>query len=71
MLLVLGPIAVIVGLLMLARKRVENWPVWVAVNVVSVGLFAVKGLWLTVLLYSLFTALALAGWRAWTRLARD
>ena len=29
---------------------------WVAVNVVSVGLFACKGLWLTVLLYALFAA---------------
>jgi nicotinamide mononucleotide transporter len=34
-----------------------------------VVLFAVKGLWLTVLLYALFTAMALAGWRAWRQLA--
>ncbi|MFY9509578.1 MAG: nicotinamide riboside transporter PnuC [Rubrivivax sp.] len=61
----------IAGTLLLARKRIENWPVWVAVNVVSVGLFAVKGLWLTVLLYAIFTALALAGWRAWWRLAHE
>jgi len=67
----LPTVASITGTLLLARKRIENWPVWVAVNVVSVGLFAVKGLWLTVLLYALFTALALAGWRAWRRLARD
>lgn len=55
----------IAGTLLLARKRIENWPVWVAVNLVSIGLFAVKGLWLTVLLYAVFTALAVAGWRAW------
>jgi len=54
---------------LLGRKLVENWPGWVAVNVVSVGLFAVKGLWLTVLLYALFTAMALAGWRTWSALA--
>lgn len=59
----------VVGQALLARKRVENWPVWVAVNVVSVALFAYKGLWLTVLLYALFVPLALAGWRAWQRLA--
>jgi nicotinamide mononucleotide transporter len=58
----------VTGTLLLARKRVENWPVWVVVNGVSVALFAVKGLWLTVLLYALFTAMALAGWRAWARL---
>lgn len=57
------------GQFLLGRKLVENWPVWVAVNVVSVGLFAHKGLWLTVLLYALFTVLALVGWRTWQRMA--
>ena len=61
----------ITGQVLLARKQVDNWPVWVAVNCVSVVLFAVKGLWLTVGLYALFTVLALAGWRAWTALARE
>ncbi len=58
----------ITGQILLGRKFVENWPVWVMVNVVSVGLFAVKGLWLTVLLYALFALMALAGWRAWRRI---
>ncbi len=60
----------LIGQVLLARKLVENWPVWVAVNVVSVLLFAVKALWLTVLLYAVFIALALLGWRAWHRMAR-
>jgi nicotinamide mononucleotide transporter len=60
----------LVAQVLLGRKLVENWPAWVAVNVVSVGLFAVKGLWLTVCLYALFTLMAMVGWRAWARLAR-
>jgi nicotinamide mononucleotide transporter len=60
--------ASVAGQWLLARKYVENWPVWVGVNIVSVGLFAWKGLWLTVLLYALFTLMALWGWRAWARL---
>ncbi len=60
----------VAGTLLLARKKLDNWAVWVAVNVLSVALFAMKGLWLTVLLYSLFTAMAVVGWRAWARLAR-
>ena len=43
---------------------------WVAVNVASVALFAIKGLWLTVVLYVLFALLALLGWRAWAQRAR-
>jgi nicotinamide mononucleotide transporter len=61
----------IVGTWLLGRKHVENWPVWVAVNAVSIGLFIHKGLWLTCVLYAVFLALALVGWRAWHRLARQ
>ena len=44
----------VVGQVLLGRKFIENWAVWIVVNIVSVGLFAYKGLWLTVLLYALF-----------------
>jgi nicotinamide mononucleotide transporter len=63
--------ASVIGQWLLGRKYVENWPAWVVVNVVSVGLFAYKGLWLTTLLYSLFIAMSFMGWRAWVRLARS
>lgn len=65
----LPTVASLAGQILLARKCVENWPVWVGVNIVSVALFAHKGLWLTVVLYALFTVLALFGWRAWRKLA--
>lgn len=50
---------------LLARKYIENWLLWVVVNVFSVGLFAYKGLWLTAVLYCLFIALSVVGWHAW------
>ena len=56
------------GQYLLARKWVDNWPAWVAVNIFSVLLFATKGLWLTTALYALFALMALAGWRAWASL---
>jgi nicotinamide mononucleotide transporter len=37
------------------------------VNVVSVGLFAYKALWLTVALYAVFIVLSVVGWRAWRK----
>ncbi len=59
--------ASVVGQWLLGRKYVENWPVWVVVNVVSVSLFAYKALWLTMLLYGVFVAMSFVGWRAWRR----
>ncbi|MGH6627576.1 MAG: nicotinamide riboside transporter PnuC [Burkholderiaceae bacterium] len=59
--------ASLVGQFLLGRKFIENWLLWIVVNVVSVGLFAYKGLWLTVILYTLFTGLSVVGWRAWQR----
>jgi nicotinamide mononucleotide transporter len=55
----------VAGQLLLGRKLVENWPVWLAVNLFSLALFAFKGLWLTVVLYALFAALSVVGWRVW------
>ena len=55
----------VVGQYLLGRKYVETWPTWVVVNAAAVSLFAYKGLWLTVVLYTLFVAMSFAGWRAW------
>jgi nicotinamide mononucleotide transporter len=60
----------IVATVLLGRKYIENWPLWVVVNVVGIALFAYKGLWLTVGLYGVFAVMALLGWQAW-RVARS
>jgi nicotinamide mononucleotide transporter len=57
--------ASLVGQWLLGRKYVENWPVWIVVDVVGAALFAYKGLWLTTLLYLVFVAMAALGWRRW------
>lgn len=62
--------ASVIGQWLLGRKYLENWLVWIVVNIVSVGLFAYKGLWLTTLLYSLFIAMSFIGWRAWQRMLK-
>lgn len=59
----------LIGQWLLGRKWVENWPCWLAVNLVSMALFAYKELWLTVILYGIFAALSLLGWRQWLSLA--
>jgi nicotinamide mononucleotide transporter len=61
--------ASVVNQWLVGRKHVESWAVWIVVNVVAAALFAYQGLWLTALLYAVFIAMAVAGWRAWARLA--
>lgn len=66
----LPTVASITGQWLLGRKYQENWPVWVMVNLVSIALFALKGYWLTVVLYAVFVPMSVAGWRAWQRQLR-
>jgi nicotinamide mononucleotide transporter len=49
----------------MAQKRVQCWPRWIAVDVIFVGLFIYKGMYLTAALYGLFLLLAVQGWREW------
>jgi nicotinamide mononucleotide transporter len=66
----LPTVASVTATFFLGRKVLENWALWFGVNVFSVGLFAHKGLWLTVLLYALFALMSLWGWRAWQRILK-
>jgi len=50
-----------------ARKYLENWLVWVVVDVVYVGMAMSQGLMLTALLYGVYVLLALLGYRDWKR----
>ncbi len=61
----------LLGQYLLGRKWVENWPVWLVVNVASMGLFAHRGYWLTVVLYGIFAALSVLGWRQWLKLGKE
>lgn len=60
----------LLGQLLLSRKKIENWIVWIIVDVLYVGLYVYKGLMLTAVLYAIFVAMAVAGLRAWSRALR-
>ena len=57
----------VTGQLLQARKKVENWPVWVAVNTVAVWSYAAAGIHYTAFLYAVYLVLGLIGWRAWSK----
>jgi nicotinamide mononucleotide transporter len=60
----------LVGQLLLARKKVENWHIWLVVDVLYVGLYVYKDLHVTAVLYAVFVVLAARGLRAWGNLAK-
>lgn len=57
--------ASLVGQFLMTRKYLESWAVWVVADVVYVGLFVSRELYLTAVLYAIFTGLALYAWREW------
>ncbi|HZF96575.1 MAG TPA: nicotinamide riboside transporter PnuC [Allosphingosinicella sp.] len=56
--------------LLLARRRLENWVLWIAVDVIAIPLYWSRGLGPTAFLYLLFLGLAVAGLVSWWRAYR-
>ena len=50
---------------LMANKKLENWAFWIAVNIVSVPLYVVKGYGFTAVQYTIFLILAVQGRKAW------
>lgn len=56
---------------LMTRKVLENWMLWVTLDVVYVGLFIHRALYPTALLYAVFLVLAAMGHVQWTRSYRS
>ncbi|MCK9408402.1 MAG: nicotinamide riboside transporter PnuC [Bacteriovoracaceae bacterium] len=52
---------------MMAKKYIENWILWTIVNIGSIGMYGVKGLYFTMFLYTVYFGLALLGYAEWKR----
>ena len=61
----------ILGMWLMAVKKVENWLFWIAADVVSVPLYLYKDLVFTSLQYFIFLVLAVMGYFEWRKLARE
>lgn len=58
----------IVGMLLLARKYIEQWIVWILVDAVCVGLYIYKGIYLYSILYAIYTVIAFVGYFNWRKM---
>lgn len=59
----------LVAQLMLNRKWVGSWYVWIVTDLLLIGLYVSLGLFLTAALYAVFVVLCVHGLRAWRRAA--
>jgi len=54
----------------MALKIVESWWFWIVVDIVAVGVYFVKGLYITTGLYAVFLVMATMGYFEWRRAYR-
>ncbi len=52
---------------LLARKKIENWLLWIIIDFISIGLYYYKELYLTIALFSALTILAFVGYFRWRK----
>jgi nicotinamide mononucleotide transporter len=58
----------LIALFMTGRKLLESWWLWIAVNLVYIGLYVYKSLVLTAVLYAIFAALSVVGLLNWRQI---
>lgn len=52
---------------LIARKKIENWLLWIPVNLIYIGIYYQKDLLLYVFLFTIYLGLAINGYLEWTR----
>ena len=62
--------ASIAAQILLARRMIENWILWISVDAMAIGLYLAKGLTLTAVLYFVFLLLCIFGLREWAAAER-
>jgi nicotinamide mononucleotide transporter len=50
---------------MLAKKYLEHWLVWIIVDAVSIAVYYYKELYVTIILYVIYTIFAIVGYNMW------
>lgn len=51
----------------MANKKIENWTLWIIADIITIPLYAYRGLGMLSLQYLIFTILAIQGYLAWKK----
>jgi len=57
----------LVAQVFLARKVLENWLIWIFVDIIYVGVYISKGLYPTAMMYTLYIYIAWVGYQGWKK----
>jgi len=60
----------LVAMWLMAKKKIENWIAWIIGDMISIPLYAYKGLYLTSFQFMVFLGIAIAGYVEWRRRLR-
>ncbi|GJM28085.1 MAG: nicotinamide mononucleotide transporter [Cyclobacteriaceae bacterium] len=55
----------IVAMWLTAKKKIENWIFWLAVDVLATGIYYYKGIYFYCILYLVYIGMAVVGYLAW------
>jgi nicotinamide mononucleotide transporter len=57
----------IVGMQLMAKKKIENWLAWIVGDLISIPLYFYKGLTLTSFQFIIFLIIAVLGYLSWNK----
>ncbi|MDX2247798.1 MAG: nicotinamide riboside transporter PnuC [Bacteroidia bacterium] len=57
----------LVAQVLMARKKIENWLIWIAVDIIAIGVYWYKDLRLTAVMFFIYLILATLGYFNWKR----
>lgn len=59
------------GMWLMAKRKIENWILWIIGDIISIPLYFYKGYTFTSLQYAIFTIIAVYGYLEWKRILKQ
>jgi len=60
-----------VGMWLMAKRKIENWILWIVGDIISIPMYYVKGYSFTSIQYLIFTLIAVFGYLEWKRILQQ